>query len=210
LKIKKPGVQAIILDSLLSDITVSLLKTEKLDFCNLFLNFGSHRQHHYLFNAAPYKSPFKNPDWDCSDKWDPLLLTLKEYDNTIGRLLNLKDIKLIVVTGLHQQAHEHETYYWRLKGHELFLRKIGCPFDRVIPRMLRDFFLKFSNTEAVESCQNILEFYKMCSDDEMIFKVNNSDESLFVELIYSNLMDENDTIYSQIDQNKEVNSLNLI
>ena len=206
LKIKKAGVKAVILDSLLSDVTISLLKKKKLDFCNLFLNSGAHIQHHYLFNSAPYEGPLKNPSWYCSDNWDPLFLILKEYDNTIGRLLDLKDIKLIAATGLHQQAHKHQTYYWRLKNHTQFLKEIDCSFSRVIPRMSRDFLIEFSNIEEAKNCQNILESYKMQNNDEGVFKVDNKGESLFVELVYSNPIDENDKIYSNIDENKEVNN----
>ena len=46
----------------------------------------------------------------------------------------------------------------------------------------------------------------MQNNDEGVFKVDNKGESLFVELVYSNPIDENDKIYSNIDENKEVNN----
>jgi hypothetical protein len=87
--------------------------------------------------------------------------------------------------------------YWRLKNHAQFLKQIDCSFSRVIPRMSRDFLIEFSNIEEAENCQNILESYKMQNNDEGVFKVDNKGESLFVELVYSNPIDENDKIYSK-------------
>ena len=50
LKVKNPGAKAVILDSLLADVHLTLWKKHKPDFSNLFLNSGAHIQHHYLFN----------------------------------------------------------------------------------------------------------------------------------------------------------------
>ena len=47
LKVKNPGVKAVILDSLLADVHLKLWKKHKPDFSNLFLNSGAHIQHHY-------------------------------------------------------------------------------------------------------------------------------------------------------------------
>ena len=54
-----------------------------------------------------------------------LIKILSEYDYQIGKILKLKDVKLVIATGLHQQAHEYLTFYWRLKEHIRFLEMIG-------------------------------------------------------------------------------------
>ena len=58
----------------------------------------------------------------------------------IGKLLKLKNVKIIIATGLHQQPHEHLTFYWRLKEHVKFAEMIGIKnFSEILPRMSRDF-----------------------------------------------------------------------
>ena len=98
LKVKKPGAKALILDSLLADVHLTLWKKHKPDFSNLFLNAGAHIQHHYLFNSRAYQGNLKNPDWYCPKGYDPLIHILSEYDKQIGKLLKQKDVKIIAIT----------------------------------------------------------------------------------------------------------------
>ena len=72
-KVKKPGAKALILDSLLADVHLTLWKKHKPDFSNLFLNSGAHIQHHYLFNSKAYQGNIKNPEWYCPKDYDPLI-----------------------------------------------------------------------------------------------------------------------------------------
>lgn len=95
LKFKKPGIKAVILDSLLADVFLRYQKKINPNFSNLFLNSGAHIQHHYLFNSSAYKGKFKNPEWYCPKNYDPLLIILKEYDRIIGELSN-ENNKLII------------------------------------------------------------------------------------------------------------------
>ena len=83
----KPGVKAAILDSVLLEVFVTLQKKYKPDYSHLFFNGGAHIQHHYMFNSKVYKGNYKNPDWYCSNTWDPVLMILKTYDRIIGDLL---------------------------------------------------------------------------------------------------------------------------
>ena len=197
LNINNPGSKALILDSLLADVHLSLWKKKKPDFSTLFLNSGAHIQHHYLFNSKAYKGNIKNPEWYCSENYDPLIGILTEYDTQIGRLLKQKDLKIIIATGLHQQPHEHLTFYWRLKEHENFAKIIGLKnFSEILPRMSRDFLIKFENeTDALEAEKLLNSFYTL--DDFKIFGVDNRGSSLFVELVYPNDISENDSIYSK-------------
>ena len=87
LKAKNPGDKAVVLDSLLADVHLTLWKKHKPDFSNLFLNSGAHIQHHYLFNSKAYQGDLKNPGWYCPDSFDPLIQILSEYDKVLWEYL---------------------------------------------------------------------------------------------------------------------------
>ena len=198
LNVKKPSAKAIILDSLLSDVFIALLKKHNPDFSNLFLNSGAHIQHHFLFNSTAYKGKLKNPDWYCPKEYDPLLKVLSEYDKVIGRLTKIKDLKLIVATGLHQQPHGHLTFYWRLKEHIPFAKIIGIKnFTEILPRMSRDFLMKFNNEEDAVTGEKLLNSFYATKDDIKLFDVDNRGLSLFVEMVYPNDINKSDSIYSK-------------
>ena len=198
LNIKKPGTKAVILDSLLADIHFSLWKKHKPDFSNLFLNSGAHIQHHYLFNSKAYKGSLKNPEWYCPTGFDPLIKILSEYDYQIGEILNLKHVNLIIATGLHQQPHKHLTFYWRIKEHVKFVESIGVKnFSEILPRMSRDFLMKFNNKDDASNAEKLLNSFYNSADDIKIFEVDNRGTSLFVELVYPNNIGNNDSIYSK-------------
>ncbi len=197
-KAKKPGAKAVVLDSLLADVHLSLWKKHKPDFSNLFLNSGAHIQHHYLFNSKAYQGNLKNPDWYCLNGYDPLIQILSEYDYQIGEILKLKNIKLIIATGLHQQPHKHLTFYWRLKEHVKFAEMIGIKnFSEILPRMSRDFLVKFEKESDALNAENLLNSFFASKDDIKIFEVDNRGTSLFVELVYPNDIEDNDSIYSK-------------
>ena len=197
-KVKNPGAKAVILDSLLADVHLKLWKKNKPDFSNLFLNSGAHIQHHYLFNSIAYQGDLQNPDWYCSDGFDPLIQILSEYDYQLGKLLNLKDVKLIVATGLHQQPHEHLTFYWRIKEHVKFVEMISIKnISEILPRMSRDFLVKFNNEIDAKNAENLFNSFFASKDDIKIFNVDNRGISLFVELVYPNDIEDNDSIYSK-------------
>ena len=195
---KNPGAKAVILDSLLADVHLSLWKKYKPDFSNLFLNSGAHIQHHYLFNSKAYQGNLKNPEWYCPDSFDPLIQILSEYDYQIGKLLKLNNVKLIIATGLHQQPHKHLTFYWRLKEHVKFAEMIGIKnFSEILPRMSRDFLVKFKNETDALNAENLLNSFYASKDDIKIFEVDNRGTSLFVELVYPNDIEDNDSIDSK-------------
>ena len=197
-KAKNPGAKAVILDSLLADVHLTLWKKYKPDFSNLFLNSGAHIQHHYLFNSKAYQGNLKNPDWYCPDGFDPLIQILSEYDYQLGKLLKLNNVKLIIATGLHQQPHKHLTFYWRLKEHVKFADMIGIKnFTEILPRMSRDFLVKFNNEKDAVNAEKLLNSFYASNDNIKIFEVDNRGTSLFVELVYPNDIENNDSIYSK-------------
>lgn len=185
------GVKALILDKLLADTFLYEWKKEKPDFANLFLNTGAHFQHHYMFNSRAYEGEFKNPERYCPENQDPLFESLKVYDQILGRLMELP-VRLIIATGLHQKPHKHLTYYWRIKEHRDFLSIIGLEnYQKVTPRMSRDFLVEFDSEEKASNAQEKLASYKAEIDGTAIFTIDNRGKSLFVELIYPNDIDDN-------------------
>ena len=197
LKSFKPGYKSLILDNILADINLTNWKKYNPDFSYLFLNAGAHIQHHYLFNSSAYKGHIKNPEWYCPNNFDPLIQILSEYDYHIGILLKLKDVKLIIATGLHQKPHEHLTFYWRLKNHKKFCDMIGIEnISDCFPRMSRDFLLIFKNDNDALNAEKAFNSFYSSMDNLKIFEIDNRGTSLFIELVYPNNIDINDSIYS--------------
>lgn len=185
LKIKRKGIKAIFLDKILGNVFVKLWKKTQPDFSHLFLNSGAHLQHHYMFNSEAYRGNLENPEWYCPKNEDPIKEVLQEYDRIIGKLLKLP-VRLMIATGLHQQPHRHVTFYWRLKNHAEFLKQVGVTkFVEVLPRMSRDFLLRFDSVEDAKTAEQTLLSLFSEKDGEHLFKVDNREKSLFVELIYS-------------------------
>jgi len=199
-KIKsKVGIKAVILDKLLGDLFIQQWKKYQPDFSSLFLNSGAHIQHHYMFNSIAYDGPLKNPDWYCSQDQDPLGLILKEYDAFLGKMLKL-NTRFIVATGLHQQPHKHNTFYWRLKKHAEFLEQINIKgFSNVIPRMSRDFLVEFEDEQKAAKAHKVIESYKSITDNIQMFTVDNRGLSLFIELTYPNDIDDNFIIKGEFE-----------
>ena len=117
--------------------------------------------------------------------------------------MKFKDVKLIIATGLHQQPHEHLTFYWRLKEHVKFAEMIGIKnFSEILPRMSRDFLVKFNNETETLDAENLLNSFYASKDDIKLFEIDNRGKSLFVELVYPNKIDESDSIYSKTSKQK--------
>jgi hypothetical protein len=180
----------IFLDKFLADVFLTQWKKAKPDFSSLFLNSGAHIQHHYMFSSAVYEGNQRNPDWYIKSEEDPLLEILKCYDKILERLLEL-NVRLFIATGLHQRPHGHVTYYWRIREHASFLKKIGIDYYmEVLPRMSRDFLVSFANEKAAARAEALLRSYIAVKDRIPIFLIDNRGTSLFVELTYPNDIDD--------------------
>src|SRR5207248_3468402 len=118
----RPWVKAIVLDELLGDLFISLLRRHKPQFASLFLNAGAHIQHHYLFNSSAYRGPRTNPKWYVPGGEDPLLEIYQAYDQLVAKIAQVyPSARLLIATGLHQEPYPNETFYWRLRDHAAFL-----------------------------------------------------------------------------------------
>jgi hypothetical protein len=177
---RRPGAKALFLDQLLADIFVGEVKRTQPDFASLFLNAGAHIQHHYMFSSEVYKGPNRNPGWYIPEGADPLLDVFEMYDRIVGQVRDaFPSARLMLATGLHQEPHDSVTYYWRLKRHENFLQCAGIPFQRVEPRMSRDFIIVCANADEATQAQRRLEAVT-AADGIPLFDVDNRGSDLFV------------------------------
>lgn len=179
--------RAILLDQLLTDMFIYHWKEARPGFASLFLNGTAHLQHHYLFNAAPYKGVNRNPDWYMPAGRDPVLQGYRNYDDLLARLMALpQGPRILVVTGLHQTPVDVPVYYWRLKNHSEFLNHVGVTHVGVRTRMSRDFLITFETQEEIEKAAAILE---SCVDKEgvrLFEEIEKREKSIFTTLTYPN------------------------
>lgn len=177
--------RALVLDQLLADMFVKLVRQKRPDFSSLFLNGAAHIQHHYMFSSLAYDGNHKNPDWYVSANDDPIHDAYELYDHILATLLRtFPDDRIMVATGLHQVPYPEECFYWRLKDHDAFLKAHGVPFARVSPRMSRDFLIECNDVETAMAATRRLE--AMTDLDRVpLFEVDNRGTSLFVTLSYS-------------------------
>ncbi len=185
--------KALLLDLLLHDIHLKLLLKEDPDFSTIFFNAGAHIQHHYLLNASDLNKSkktinrIKNPKWYISQHEDPVREVYKLYDFIIGDYLQMKNIELLVATGLSQVKYDVCKYYYRLKNHVDFLSKLGITFQKVYPRMTRDFLIEFSSRVEAQLALKKLESLFICETGIQLFgKIDDRGLSLFVTLSYPN------------------------
>ena len=182
---RKPWLRAAFLDQLLADLFIRMTRRTQPHFATLFLNGAAHIQHHYMFSSAAYRGPLRNPEWYVAPAEDPVLDIYALYDRVLGQVLDaFPSTRIMLATGLHQDAHAQATYYWRLRNHAAFLERIGIAFERVEPRMSRDFLVKFRDLEQARDAERRLAAARG-GDGAPLFETDNRGDSLFVTLVYA-------------------------
>ena len=199
--------KALFLDMFLYEIHKTLFKRKKPDFSTLFLNAGAHIQHHYFFNSPYVTSPdLKNPAWYIGKKNDPFLEMLKVYDEMLMDLLKLPNTEIIVATGLSQKPYEQLRFYYRLKDHASFLKKIGIEFANVVPRMTRDFLISFDTEEEASKAEQKLSNILVNNEVMLFEEVDNRGKDIFVVLTYPSEI-TNKTIITYSGKEAQLNDL---
>ncbi|WP_374612158.1 hypothetical protein [Sphingorhabdus sp.] len=187
---KKPWFRAILLDKLLSELYFNFLLNKSTQFSTLFLNSAAHIQHHYLFSSSIRTTKIQNPEWYVRKIDDPILDVYTAYDEILGEVFEcFPNARVAVATGLHQDPHPEITFYWRLKDHAEFLTKAGIEFERVEPRMSRDFVV-FCRDEVSAKRASELLAAAVTDQAEPVFEVDNRGSDLFVMLSYPGDMNE--------------------
>ncbi len=181
----KPWRKALFLDMLLHEIHKTLFKRKNPNFSTLFLNAGAHIQHHYFFNSSCVDSPeLKNPAWYLEKDHDPFLEMLKVYDEILTDLLGLPNTEIIVATGLSQKPYDQLKFYYRLKDHASFLKKVGVKFADVVPRMTRDFLVSFDTEEQALKAEQQLSKIFVNNEVKLFEEIDNRGKDIFVVLTY--------------------------
>jgi hypothetical protein len=182
----KPWRKALFLDLLLHDVHAALMRRRRPDFSTLFLNAGAHIQHHYFFNArAGQPAALANPAWYVAPQEDPFGEMLEVYDAILADYIDLPDTDLIVATGLTQQPYDRVKFYYRLRDHADFLRRLGVPMRTVQPRMTRDFLVEFDTPEQAREGERLLRAVHEAGSGTPIFEdIDNRGDSLFVTLTW--------------------------
>lgn len=180
----RPWSKAVFLDLLFSDLFCALSRREHVDFASLFLNGAAHIQHHYFHSSSVADDAGRNPDWYCAPGVDPVLEVYETYDRILAQIqARFPGRRLMIATGLRQTAHAAPVFYWRLKDHAGFLKRLGISDARVSPRMSRDFLAEFDTEAAADRAAASLESIRD-RDGERLFQVDNRGRSLFVTLAY--------------------------
>lgn len=181
---RQPWLRAVFLDVLLGDLFLHLIEKKRPDFATAFFNSAAHIQHHYMFSSDIYEGEARNPAWYVPPGADPVLASYETYDRLVQAIRKRwPTARVMIATGLHQVPHERDTYYWRLKHHEAFLKDAGVPHVRVEPLMSRDFVVVCdSPTHALEAEHQLGAL--RADDGRNLFTVDNRGADLFVELTY--------------------------
>lgn len=193
--------RAVVCDRVLADAFLRHWKRDRPDFASLFLNGGAHLQHHYLFSSAAYHGPRRNPDWHVPRGADPLFDILRSYDQLLGELLRrLGNDRLIVATGLHQDPHERETFYYRLDDHAAFLDRIGIEYSNTYRLMTEDFVVGFPDADTAAAAERKLADVRSVECED-IFYVETGDSAHRTGLTWPNLFhieNRGNTLYIQL------------
>lgn len=183
--IGKPWRKALFLDMFLYEIHKTLFTRKNPNFSTLFLNAGAHIQHHYFFNSPYVGSPeSKNPSWYVGYDDDPVLEMLKVYDKILEDLLNWPNTEIIVATGLSQQPYKESKFYYRLKDHSSFLKKIGVEFTDLLPRMTRDFLVSFDSPKKAREAEELLSKILVNNEVRLFEELDNRGKDIFAVLTY--------------------------
>jgi len=205
----KPWKKSLVLDYLIHLVHIYFLKKKLPNFSSIFLNAGAHIQHHYFFNTKYIQGLPKNPNWYVDPLFDPIEDMLEVYDKIIGDYLKLTNNKnqLMIATGLRQIQYNMTKFYYRLKNHSSFLKKVGVTYLKVLPRMTRDFEIIFDNNQDLKSAKNILKNIKCEQNNLNIFdEIEERAKSLFITLTYPYEVKRNKMII--INKNTKLNFLN--
>ena len=202
LNFKKKWNKALLLDLMLHDIHFSLLKKYKTEFSSIFFNAGAHIQHHYFFNSKYYESKkLKNPQWYVKEEDDPIIDSIIFYDQILSEYKKLDNYEIIMATGLSQIPYDREKYYYRLKDHKNFLKLLNISFDKVEPRMTRDFLITFKNNNDKNHATIKLNELNNINKKEII-TCDVRENSIFVTLSIKTEIKKKDEI--KIDGNNHI------
>ena len=194
---KKKWNKALLLDLMLHDLHLDLIKKHKTDFSSIFFNAGAHIQHHYFFNSKHFRQKnLTNPKWYIKKKYDPILDMILFYDKILSEYKELNKYEIILATGLSQEPYNRVKYYYRLKNHENFFENLNINFLKIEPRMTRDFLVIFKDDNEKNSAIQKLNKLNQVNKKE-IFSFEDRNNSIFVTLKLHEEVHKNEQILTQ-------------
>lgn len=174
-----------VLDRLLCDVFLSLIKSKGTQFASIFLNAGAHIQHHHMFDSSAYVGELRNPSWYSSaadGAIDPLLFIYGVYDLILSDLLSRPDLHVLITTGLSQTPNPRERYQYRIVEFDTFLARLGIKDAEVHPRMSRDFMLEFPTLEAGAAAKKRME--AITCRGKPLFSIEDRGLTFFCQVAY--------------------------
>lgn len=195
--INKHWNKALLFEFIINNIHLKKIEKHQPDFSSIFFNSGAHIQHHYFFNSN-YNDKIKNPEWYVEKNYDPIFDMFIFYDEILFEYMNNPKYDLILATGLRQVPYDRVKYYYRLRNHEKFLKKISIKFKKVIPKMSRDFVIKFHSFEEAKEAEDIFNQINRLNNKK-IFYIDLKNNSIFVTLTLNDEITEEYSI--KIDNN---------
>lgn len=183
----RPWLKALVLDQLVHQVHLYAWRRARPDASFAFLNAGAHIQHHYFFNAQLERSAARNPAWYLAPDADPVGDMLRAYDRILADYLALaqQGTRLIIATGLTQVPYDRVKYYYRLKDHAAFLGQAGIAFQRVLPRMTRDFEIQFDDDAGAQAAADALAQMTLERTGQRLFgEIEMRERGLFATLTY--------------------------
>jgi len=182
--LSKKWYQTIFFDLLLFDFSTKFIN-KKYEFVSIFLNGAAHIQHHYLFNSKENTNNNKNPEWYVDVNSDPILDIYLSYDRNIAEIIKyikFNNNRLIIATALSQDLVTSENFYYRLKDHNIFFKKLNFDNFEIDTLMSRDFKFILESKNEYENYKNNINQIKI--ENEPIFRVSVEDNYLFLQLVY--------------------------
>ena len=110
---------------------------------------------------------------------------LQVYDEILTDILELQNTEIIVATGLSQKPYDQLKFYYRLKDHSSFLKRIGLEFSDVTPRMTRDFLVSFDTEGQAFKAEQQLSKILINNKVRLFEEIDNRGKDIFVVLTYT-------------------------
>ena len=111
--------------------------------------------------------------------------------------MNYQIRKLLLPLGLSQKPYEQLKFYYRLKDHASFLKKVGVEFTDVVPRMTRDFLVSFDTEDQAFKAEQQLSKILVNNEVRLFDEIDNRGKDIFVVLTYpSEITDKTMITYS--------------
>ena len=148
-----------------------------------------------------------NPEWYVKDNIDPLLNSLKIYNDLFIEIFDKYqlDTDIWIITGLTQSPYKKPVIYWRFNNHQLILNKFLDFKFKINPRMTRDFEVIVDDKTNIDKALDFFYNAKIKDDQELSNAFGHidmqNDNKIFVSFTYEMNNKNILLIYNDIEYN---------